>query len=263
MSEIKFVATDVDGTLVPESSPKIYPEIFDEINRLTDKGIKVCIASGRQYESVAKMFEPVKDKLIFIAENGAYVRTAANEINTIWMDRAQSEEIITQLRQFEELEIVASSPTMGSIMESKNEAFIDLIFNSYKNKGMVVEDILKADIPFVKIATYKKGSIKAEGEILVPQWENLCKCCLAGKEWVDFMDAKVDKGNALSLLMDKFSLKPEEVMAFGDNDNDCGMLKAAGHSYAVEGARDSVKASAKYICKGYDKRGVLEVLKTL
>lgn len=263
MNAIKLIATDVDGTLVKESSSEMYPEIFEEIKRLTDKGIRFCIASGRQYESVAKLFDPVRDRLCFIAENGAYVRKGDEELDTIWMDRKQVEEIVYELRELEGVEIVAATPVEGSVMESKNQEFIDLIFKGYKNKGIIVDDILKADIPYVKIAAYKKTSILAEGEILIPRWQGLCKCCLAGREWVDFMDAKVDKGNALKLLMDCFGYTKDEVMCFGDNENDMGMLRVASNSYAVENAKENVRTCARFVCPSYEEKGVLQILKGL
>ncbi len=52
-------------------------------------------------------------------------------------------------------------------------------------------------------------------------------------------------------------------MAFGDNENDIGMMKAAGESYAVENACSAVKEAAKYICPGYTEKGVYQVLRRM
>ena len=46
---IKLIATDIDGTLVKDSTPEIYPEIFSVIREWTDRGGYFCVASGRQY----------------------------------------------------------------------------------------------------------------------------------------------------------------------------------------------------------------------
>ena len=47
---IKLVASDVDGTLVPDGTFEINPEIYDVIKKLKEKGITFAAASGRQYE---------------------------------------------------------------------------------------------------------------------------------------------------------------------------------------------------------------------
>ena len=44
---IKLIVSDVDGTLVPDGSSKINPEVFDTILKLREKGIQFAIASGR------------------------------------------------------------------------------------------------------------------------------------------------------------------------------------------------------------------------
>lgn len=261
---IRFIATDVDGTLVKDSAPSIYPEIFDEIKRLTDKGIIFCIASGRQYESVANMFKPVSDRITFLVENGAYIRKGEKELSTIAMDRQDVVEIIEELRLMPDIEIVASSTHAGSILESDNEEFVDMIVNSYHNKTMLVKDILEIDEPIVKIAAYKKENIHSEGNnILIPKWKDRCRCCLAGMEWVDFMHKDADKGNALDFLLKYYHIDREECVAFGDNENDIGMLKTAGIGYAVETASVTVKQNADRICPGYMQRGVLKELQKL
>lgn len=52
-------------------------------------------------------------------------------------------------------------------------------------------------------------------------------------------------------------------MAFGDNDNDIGMMQAAGESYAVENAREEVKAAAQNVCPSYTDKGVYRIVKGL
>ena len=49
---IKLIATDIDGTLVPDGSDKINPEIFEVIMHLKKQGIYFVVASGRQMKSI-------------------------------------------------------------------------------------------------------------------------------------------------------------------------------------------------------------------
>ena len=67
---IRLAVSDLDGTLL-DSSGNLPKEIFPLIEELYEKGIYFCAASGRQLVSLEKLFAPVRDKIIFIAENGA------------------------------------------------------------------------------------------------------------------------------------------------------------------------------------------------
>ena len=69
---IKLIASDVDGTLIQDSTPDLYPEMVETIRSLKEKGILFCAASGRQYPSLRNVFREVADEIAYIAENGAH-----------------------------------------------------------------------------------------------------------------------------------------------------------------------------------------------
>ena len=64
---IKLVASDIDGTLVPEGTTSINPEFYEIIRKLKEKGILFVGASGRQYSSMRALLDPVFDDIIFIS----------------------------------------------------------------------------------------------------------------------------------------------------------------------------------------------------
>lgn len=261
---IKLIATDIDGTLVKESTSGIYPEMLNAIRQWTDRGNYFCVASGRQYYSIRHMFEEVSDRIIYLAENGAHVRYRDQDILVQKMRRDYVEQIMAQLRTYYDTCDVVVSSIEGSLLETKNKKFLDFFEHGYHNKYRIVEDVLGEGLDIMKIAIYREGSIRDLGEsILIPQWKDKVKICMAGEEWVDFMDAAVDKGNGLKVIRQFLGVTAEETMAFGDNDNDIGLLMAAGESYAVENARDSVKAQAKHICPSYEEKGVYQVIRQM
>jgi len=49
---IKLVTSDIDGTLIKDSTPDLYPEMVQAVRDLKKKGILFCAASGRQYASI-------------------------------------------------------------------------------------------------------------------------------------------------------------------------------------------------------------------
>lgn len=261
---IKLIASDIDGTLVENSTAVLHPEMFDLIRKLKQKGILFCAASGRQYQSIANMFEPVKDDIIFLAENGAHIRYQNKDIALVPMKREHIEEIVHTIRRENRNGDYIVSTNNGSIMDTKNQEFIDLIKYGYRNKFRLVEDVLAEDVPIIKIAAFQKNSIRKLGEeILIPAFCDKVKATMAGEEWVDYMEVTVDKGHALQTIQEYFNIKREETLAFGDNSNDIGLLKAAGQGFAVENALDEVKAVATGICPSYDKKGVYETVNRL
>lgn len=260
---IQLIATDIDGTLVKDSSREVYEELLTAIEKLTDRGIHFVVASGRQYASIYKMFEQVADKIDYIAENGAHIVKQGENFSVIQMNRCYVEQIMADLRKLysKDCHVVASTPT-GCYLESKDESFIHLIRDSYRNEVHLTQDILAEREPIIKLAIYKKGGIRDIGEsLLIPKWKDKVKTCMAGEEWVDFMDFQVDKGSALKKMQEAYHITKAETMAFGDNNNDKGLMLAAGESYAVENAVDEIKAVANHLCPSYEFKGVYQILK--
>ena len=68
---IRYIASDLDGTLLLNGAQQLDPEVFSLILRLKEKGIHFIAASGRQYYSLRNLFRPVADQISYIAENGS------------------------------------------------------------------------------------------------------------------------------------------------------------------------------------------------
>ena len=83
---------------------------------------------------------------------------------------------------------------------------------------------------------------------------------LSGDHWLDIMNPGIDKGSGLRILLDRFGVKPEECMAFGDYENDIAMLRLCGESYAMANATDDVKAVCRHVAPSNDEAGVMQVL---
>ncbi|MDY2700102.1 MAG: HAD family hydrolase [Lachnospiraceae bacterium] len=258
---IKLIASDVDGTLIKDSTPDLYPEMVETIKRLKEEGILFCAASGRQYASLKNVFREVVDDIAYIAENGAHIRYQHKNISVTPMKQEHIEGIMEMLRPYYgECETMISTVN-GALVESKNKEFIDLLTYGYHNDFRQVKDVLAEKEEIIKIAVYRKGSIRELGTSrFIPEWNGQVKACMAGEEWVDFMDSSVDKGKGLKILENYLGITREETMAFGDNNNDIGMMKAAGISYAVDTAVEEVKEAADRICPGWKEKGVWQVI---
>ena len=74
---------------------------------------------------------------------------------------------------------------------------------------------------------------------------------------------RVNKGNAIKAIQDKYGITPEQSMAFGDYFNDMEMLQNCTESYCMENGHPTIKATAKHIAQSNDDNGVMKVLNTL
>lgn len=258
---IKMVVSDIDGTLLPDGTDRINPEIYGIIRELKKKDIIFTAASGRQYASMRYVFEPVADDIIFIAENGSNVMQHERCMFNSQMDPALAEELIRYLRRWETGHAMLSTAEEICI-ETEDPVFVSLLTDSYHNKIRIVDDLLSLCDQTSKISLYYTGggidAIDAEIRAKFGQRLNIA---VAGDIWVDCMNDSVDKGSALAELQGNLGIGIDETMAFGDNCNDIGLLSRAKESYAVQNAHPKLKAAAKYVAPSYREDGVLKVIR--
>lgn len=83
----------------------------------------------------------------------------------------------------------------------------------------------------------------------------------SGRDSIDIILPGMTKGNALARLLKKWELSEDELMAFGDANNDLDMLQLATHSYVMENCEDETLFEiAKYVAPSNDKQGVLSII---
>jgi hydroxymethylpyrimidine pyrophosphatase-like HAD family hydrolase len=78
--------------------------------------------------------------------------------------------------------------------------------------------------------------------------------------YAEFNPKGVNKGTATLKLGEYLGIKPDEIIAFGDNSNDLPMLRAVGMPVSVANGIDEVKDVAKYVTKADYNTGVAEAI---
>lgn len=263
---IKLICSDIDGTLVPDGTDKINPEIFQVIRELKKRGVQFAAASGRQYESMRKLFEPVADDILFLSEGGNVTVEKGQIISMTKLQREDVRELTRAIADIPDGAVLAASSMTSFIPKTETE-LIRLMDEGYHYHITLVDDIKEAwDEDIVKISLYD-GSGHAEEKAekyLDKKWihHDRIQYACAGDVWVDFVNQKGGKGRAVKDIQKGLSITPEETMVFGDNNNDLDMLACAKYSFAVGNARQEVKEAAAYIADTNVNDGVLKELKS-
>lgn len=259
---IKLIASDIDGTLVRDGEHELCPEFFDVVLKLRGKGIQFAAASGRQWASIEAIFEPIKEKVFYLSDNGAYVGCHGRNLFLNPIDRDVAMDLVRGIRQIPGLKAMVGGPDMVYV-DTKDQEFVDWIRNGYKFQVKQVEDVTKISDEIIKVSAYKDGNIQEATRGLMERFKDSLKMTISGDMWMDAMASGVCKGQAIQVLQDNLGIKPEETMAFGDQLNDVEMLERAYYSFAVANAREEVKRAARFQADANVADGVLKILKLL
>jgi hypothetical protein len=81
--------------------------------------------------------------------------------------------------------------------------------------------------------------------------------------FLEFAQAGVTKGAGMDFLAAHLGFAKDEVIAFGDGENDLELVEWPDYGIAVENATPGVKALAQWICPPAEDQGVAQVLEAL
>lgn len=259
-SKIKMVVTDMDGTLLNsdhEVSSRFF-EIFQELQRLN---IKFVAASGRQYNSIISKLESIRDEIIVIAENGGYSVYQDQELLSTPLSTKNKELVLNTLHKIDDIHPVLCGKRIAYIT-GKSDAFTQKL-KEYYSKFEIIETLDNHLDEILKIAVYHFNSSEKFIYPNVKHLEEFLKVKVSGENWLDISSANANKGYALQKVMDLHSITADEVMVFGDYNNDIEMLSLASYSFAMANAHPNVKKVAKYSTASNDEMGVENILEKL
>lgn len=263
-TKIKLVATDVDGTLCADSSPSIREEYFCVMRELLDKGVRVAITSGRQYPALARLFAPLREDLIFIADNGAQIRMGREDVHISQMTIEDSRELVRDVRRLGNGCECAYCVAGLAYFSKEDENVRRVMEEKMQYECQVVDSLEVLSTPCIKMSVYHPTDAEAAtAEWFAPKWKKRLQVACAGKSFLDVMNVGTNKGTALRRVQALYGIRPEETMAFGDNINDLEMLGQAYYSFAVADARKEVVGQARFTAPPMREDGVLQVLEML
>lgn len=252
-NDIKIIFVDIDGTLT-NSDKQITSKTKETIKKVTEKGIKVVLTSGRNYFYTQNKAKEANASEIVISSNGALIATSRENILNETISKKDLEKMI---------EFVKTSD-LGLLCSSKNANYCnrELIFKYINDTKVVNTDELINTIPsqLVIIANEEKD-YKNIQEVLKETNLKLAYISDSYKEKkegysIDLINKNVSKGAAIKKLLNYLNLNKKQTMCFGDYDNDLEMFKECNIKVAMENATEKLKKEATHITLTNDEDGV-------
>lgn len=237
---IKIIASDMDGTLLLNGCQQVSDRAISIIKQLHDKGILFVAASGRQYPNLYRNFKDVAKHMAFICENGSLVMYQDEVLYKSAMASEIAKNLCEAIYERTGCEVLISGQNTSYLLP-KTDSYIHRMKSIVKNNVVVVNSLQDIPEDIIKISVYEKEGISHSASYFTSLFGDKLKATISGESWLDFVNPLVNKGAALSHLLDYLSLSPDEAMAFGDNYNDLEMLSLVSYGYVMENAVPDIK----------------------
>lgn len=272
--DIRLILLDIDGTLT-NSRKEITPRTKEILLKAQASGITLALSSGRPENGLykfARELEMDTHNGLFICYNGARVLNC--QTGEVYFNQAMSIEegkaVLRHLKNFDAVPIINKDKYMyvedvfNSHIDYDGEKFNVLSYEVRGNGFMLcekqdLEDF--ADFELNKILTYASPEYLAlhYKEMAAP-FEGRLNMMFTSPFYYEYTALGIDKAKAIETALIPLGYKKENMIAFGDAQNDISMLKLAGIGVAMGNAVDEVKAIADEVTTSNNDDGIAVVL---
>lgn len=265
---IKLVLSDVDGTLIPLGSGGASQRTMDAIREVQAAGVRFGVSTGRDVMELANLFNG--DDVAFrsgILSNGKKILVDGEVVRLSLIDNAALGRLAAEVSTYPGTMVTAyplktdeTNPIycMGATQEELEEWARTYAFTGTRVDRFPDVEVLGATI-----------ACAGEEEVLERIEEFVLTQCPEfdlGKpsaRWWDILPKGLNKGTALQMLLDELGIARDEVVVFGDADNDLAIMLAVENSVAVDNATPAVKAAAKWHIGPCDDDAVAQALEDI
>ena len=239
---IKVIATDMDGTLLDARGQLNLPRLEKILDQLDQRGIRFVIATGNEIHRMRQLLEHLVDRVVLVVANGA--------------------------RIFENNELIQAQTWDDAIVDKalahfKGRACQDQFVVTGMKGGFVKEGTIFTDLEsFMTPEMIEKFYQRMHfvDELTSDLFDGRVRAVSSGYGCIDILQAGIHKAWGLEELLKRWDLTSQQIMAFGDSENDVEMLEMAGIAYAMENADDKAKAVATAQAPANSQGGVYQIL---
>lgn len=255
----KLIAVDLDGTLLTDNK-EITEENLDTIHFLIELGYEVVVATGRSYYSARRLTDDIKDPLVYIANNGNVVRNSIDDslLSSLYLPHGDCEAILREGNNRELNPIVHVDYYQEGYDIILDKDGLSKYYDNRLSDNIIryrkVEDYFSQNLDRVLAIVYPGDrDILMDFHLtinrLYPNRYNshVMENVVMSDALLEIMNPMGTKWNTLRQYALSKDIKPYEIIAFGDDNNDIDMIKNVGLGIAMRNGSELVKNSAKII----------------
>ena len=266
--DIKVIATDMDGTLLDPKGQLDLPRLEKILDKLDQCDIRFVIATGNEVHRMRQLLGHLAERVVLVVANGARIFENDELLQAQTWDDAMVDKALGHFKGREcQDQFVVTGMNGGFVKEGTVFTELDkfmtpeMIEKLYQRMNFVDEfdsslfgGVLKMSMV---VGEERLDSVLQEVNDL---FDGRVRAVSSGYGCIDILQDGIHKAWGLVELLKRWNLKPEQIMAFGDSENDIEMLELAGISYAMENAEDAVKRVATKVAPANSHAGVYKVL---
>ncbi len=253
MDNCKLLLFDLDGTLL-RSDKTISQATLNALQECRKKGVLIGVSTSRGEQNALSFISQLQPDVL-IASGGALVKYKGEYIYKAEFSKEETKRMILAARE---------------VCGNDCEITIDTINSHYWNYRInpKKQDHSWGDSIYTDFSDFDESSLKMCVEIFedsqakkLQELLNECDCVrFSDGYWYKFTKKTATKERAIMKVCSECGISAEEIIAFGDDYADIGMLELCGKGVAMGNAINEVREKADCVIGSNDEDGIAEYL---
>lgn len=255
---IKALFFDVDGTLVSFRQKFLSDSLMADLAALRERGIRLFLSTGRAMQDLKRtgMLRGARfDGYVTI--NGQF---CCDGDGVPFRDRPIDLDDMRGAYQ-----VMRDNPGIAALLEGNGESWLTRIDDRVRE---IYQFLHTEPYPVCPLEELLSGRVYQFVPFVTPEeakpFLDVMPGCIHTR-WhpmgLDLMPRDGGKDVGVRAAMERYGLARDEIMAFGDGENDMPMLKLAGTAVAMGNAEEPVKGLADYVTGSVEEGGISQALR--
>ena len=259
--QYKMVTFDLDGTLIGDGV-HIPQSALNAIDKLFQHQILVAIATGRSIFVVPNCLQEMSMVSYLVTANGARLVDKVRNVSDFPGDMVDEKvnEILDMSRCFGGRSLVFFRNLVvyeEKVMRRERQAIINFRRAEGADNLVIASDV----VPYIgRYGPVEKITLEYDIEHKDALLDNIQRIgnfeLACEKNVVEITNVGISKCSGLEMVCKNISIRMDEVVSFGDSENDLSILKNVGLGVAMGNSAEKIKRQADYVTDRYDQDGI-------
>lgn len=243
----RLVLLDMDMTLIPFQHLTVTPQGMRAVHELIDAGIHVGPASGRGLGDLKAQFCGDESCLeSAVVSNGCQIIACGRTISRSPLDRGELEAALAVVKDIPDVFFTINDEEhhyiLGGTEQEARVRFDRWVGAEFRElKHFPEQDLIKVNLTFCGNYSQAK-QVVARLEPLTPSLD----FCVLNGHVADIMPKGLDKAAGARMLVEHYGITADDVLVFGDSDNDLPLFRSFPNAVAMANAIPAVRDLARW-----------------
>ena len=256
-----LLVSDMDATLLDDNHT-ISEENRQAIDYFIKNGGRFTVATGRMVEAVRAYMPNLHINAPAVLHNGAKIYDYEKDCAVFerFIEENRKQAIKRVYDDFAQIGLEVYSDEIVYVYRECEETKRFLTRN-YEVVYSLPDEIWQR--PWIKVLLIGERELLDKYEPIYRAEYDNGYAVRSGDKYLDVVANGVSKGKGMLDMAKKIGIEQNKIIAVGDNMNDISMLEAAGISYAVENAEESVKKIADNLAPSNNGSAIAYIINRL